>query len=127
MRVTIDVSLETAELIDRRATLQNIPWSTAATHILELGANVCDQQYDQQYDLQHVEEATMDAKPEAVTRYETEEHPAMEVHLGEIYSEPSPASWERDRKRHCIIWINGKRWEGELYEVLEENSVREGL
>jgi hypothetical protein len=44
---------------------------------------------------------------------ETETVPAMEVHLGEIYVD------NREYKRHCIIWINGKRWEGDLNQTEE--------
>jgi hypothetical protein len=47
----------------------------------------------------------------------------MEVHLGEVYSESSPASWDKDRKRHCIIWLNGKRWEGDLWEEDEDGKT----
>lgn len=65
----------------------------------------------------------MSKKPEAVTRHETEERPAMEVHLGEIYSDPSPTDWSRDRRRHCIIWLNGKRWEGDLYEEIPDTKM----
>ena len=45
-------------------------------------------------------------------RKETETTPAMEVHLGEIVG-----YWGDVRKRHCIIWLDGKRWEGDLQEV----------
>jgi hypothetical protein len=44
---------------------------------------------------------------------ETETIPAMEIHLGEVY--PKKLEW----RRHCIIWINGKRWEGHLVNVEE--------
>jgi hypothetical protein len=40
-------------------------------------------------------------------RKETEDTPAMEVHLGEIRH-------TSQYYRHAIIWINGKRWEGDL-------------
>jgi hypothetical protein len=48
---------------------------------------------------------------------ETEQRPAMEVHLGEISGTPAAA-----RHRHCIIWINGKRWEGNLAEVIPDSE-----
>jgi hypothetical protein len=50
-------------------------------------------------------------KDDHVTR-ETEDTPAMEVHLGEI-----SGYWDDVRKRRCIIWLNGKRWEGDLVEA----------
>jgi hypothetical protein len=43
---------------------------------------------------------------------DTETSPAMEVHLGEVVT-AGPAL---DRSRRCIIWLNGKRWEGDLAE-----------
>jgi hypothetical protein len=43
---------------------------------------------------------------------ETEETPAIDIHLGEIRS-----IWTERRYRHCIIWLNGKRWEGTLIEA----------
>lgn len=45
---------------------------------------------------------------------ETETRPAMEIHLGEITTGPA-----LDRYRRCIIWINGKRFEGDLQEQPE--------
>lgn len=39
---------------------------------------------------------------------ETEETPAMEVHLGEVHTDHGTPG------RHCVIWLNGKRWEGHL-------------
>ncbi len=50
----------------------------------------------------------MDKPTRSSRQDETEQQPAMEVHLGEASGEP----WSR--ARHCIIWINGRRWEGEL-------------
>lgn len=39
---------------------------------------------------------------------DAENEPAFEIHLGEIRSDGS------DRTRVCIIWINGRRWQGLL-------------
>jgi hypothetical protein len=50
--------------------------------------------------------------PKDLITQETENTPAMEVHLGEI-NNPMTLT----RQRHCIIWLNGKRWEGDLLEV----------
>jgi hypothetical protein len=52
-------------------------------------------------------------------RREAEETPAMEVHLGEVTELLSPT-----RVRHCIIWLNGKRWEGTLQEVKPDGERR---
>jgi len=41
---------------------------------------------------------------------ETEETPAFEIHLGEVFSDGP----EGPELRPVIVWINGKRWEGEL-------------
>ena len=47
---------------------------------------------------------------DAATRVaEAEESPAMEVHLGEVH-ETVPGT----RGRVCIIWLNGRRWQGTL-------------
>jgi hypothetical protein len=46
---------------------------------------------------------------EAVTRRDdAEQQPAMEIHLGETCGGPGI------RTRRCIIWLNGRRWEGDL-------------
>jgi hypothetical protein len=37
----------------------------------------------------------------------TESSPAFETHLGEV----------NNGRRFCIIWINGKRWQGYLEET----------
>jgi hypothetical protein len=47
---------------------------------------------------------------------ETEDAPAMEMHLGEARSSAVP-DVVTERMRRCIIWLNGKRWEGDLVEV----------
>jgi hypothetical protein len=49
---------------------------------------------------------------------ETETVPAMEIHVGEVYAK------ELQHKRHCIIWLNGKRWEGTLTHVEESNHAQ---
>lgn len=52
-------------------------------------------------------------------RRETEVRPAFEIHLGETHvigeridTEGGIHNWGR----LCIIWINGKRWEGILVD-----------
>ncbi len=57
-------------------------------------------------------------------RAETESHPAMEVHLGEVYLAYNTNEFSEGRgvaanARHCIIWHNGKRFEGTLFEEPE--------
>jgi hypothetical protein len=58
---------------------------------------------------------------------ETEEVPAMEVHVGEVYVSDrpegplNPEHIKTSHARHCIVWLNGKRWEG----VLFENTLRD--
>jgi hypothetical protein len=53
---------------------------------------------------------------------ETETLPAMEVHVGEVFVSEMPREAQSDDQgrnahtRHCIIWLNGKRWEGRLYD-----------
>jgi hypothetical protein len=47
---------------------------------------------------------------------EAEDTPAMEVHLGDVFTGMSPL--EGMRARPCIIWLNGQRWQGVL--VLQE-------
>jgi hypothetical protein len=54
-------------------------------------------------------------------RLEAESNPAMEVHVGEVYqafnaNEFSEAKNCAGNARHVIIWLNGRRWEGTLYE-----------
>jgi len=51
---------------------------------------------------------TTKQEPVPLPYQEALETPAMEVHLGETYSDGS------DRCRVCIIWINGRRWQGLL-------------
>lgn len=51
------------------------------------------------------------SKPATTRKAETENQPAMEIHLGET----SSGHGQRQRQRHAIIWINGRRWEGELH------------
>jgi hypothetical protein len=59
---------------------------------------------------------------------ETESNPAFEVHLGESFytnmNEPLKVS---QPARYVIIWLNGKRWEGLIYEntVRDEDVIRE--
>jgi hypothetical protein len=54
---------------------------------------------------------------------DTQAVPAMEVHLGEAFIEsfnpPAPSA-----SRMCIIWLNGKRWQGILHEVPEDEQER---
>jgi hypothetical protein len=53
---------------------------------------------------------------------ETESMPAMDVHVGETYVEHVPKDMQDNEHgktnyaRHCIVWLNGKRWEGVLFE-----------
>jgi len=54
---------------------------------------------------------------DSVTR-DVEDLPAMEVHLGEIVGTADSQGILRARK--CIIWLNGKRWEGSLTEVQDD-------
>jgi hypothetical protein len=56
-----------------------------------------------------------------IIREETETRPAMEVHLGEIRHNANPTVLP-ERMRFCIIWINGKRWEGDLVEVIPDGE-----
>jgi hypothetical protein len=53
-------------------------------------------------------------------RKHTEDKPAFEIHLGEIFVKEYPGEQVEyetaGHARHCIIWINGKRWEGDLRE-----------
>jgi hypothetical protein len=51
-------------------------------------------------------------------RKDVEDLPAMEVHLGEIVGTTDSQGIKRYRK--CIVWLNGKRWEGLLSDVTEE-------
>ena len=53
-----------------------------------------------------------------LVQQETEMRPAMEIHLGEV-NNPMTLT----RERHCIIWINGKRWEGDLVEVIPDGET----
>ena len=60
-------------------------------------------------------------------RAETESHPAMEVHLGEAYIGYNTNQFSEGKDlaspaRHCIIWHNGKRWEGTLFEEPERKT-----
>lgn len=53
---------------------------------------------------------------------ETETNPAFEVHLGEsFYTDMNEALKASQTARYVIIWLNGKRWEGTIYE----NTVRD--
>jgi hypothetical protein len=45
-------------------------------------------------------------------RERTEANPAMEVHLSETFITGPP----EQEARYVIIWINGKRFEGTIYE-----------
>ncbi|MGA2412744.1 MAG: hypothetical protein ABSG46_20470 [Candidatus Binataceae bacterium] len=55
-------------------------------------------------------------------RAETESRPAMEIHLGEAFGPlEEQAGWQLNTARHCIIWMNGKRWEGTLFEHTERD------
>jgi hypothetical protein len=53
-------------------------------------------------------------------RSETETNPAMELHCGEVYADGITY------KRHFILWLNGKRWEGTLEDTthLEIERIR---
>ena len=53
-------------------------------------------------------------------RAETEKYPAMEVHLSGAYFDHS--SNPSVLFKHCIIWIDGTRWEGDLREVKDGTS-----
>jgi hypothetical protein len=61
------------------------------------------------------------ARSEDNVRDETEHRPAMEVHLGEIRDNANPNILP-ERLRHCIIWLNGKRWEGDLVEIIPDGE-----
>jgi hypothetical protein len=53
---------------------------------------------------------------------ETESNPAFEIHLGEsFYTDMNEALKASQSARYVIIWLNGKRWEGTIYE----NTVRD--
>ena len=39
---------------------------------------------------------------------ETEQRPAFEIHLGESHTDHG------QHARHAIVWLNGRRWEGDL-------------
>jgi hypothetical protein len=43
---------------------------------------------------------------------ETEQQPAFEIHLGETHTDHT------HHTRHAIVWLNGRRWEGDL--VMQE-------
>lgn len=43
---------------------------------------------------------------------EAEQQPAMEIHLGETHTDHT------QHTRHAIVWLNGRRWEGDL--VMQE-------
>jgi hypothetical protein len=45
---------------------------------------------------------------------EAEETPAMEVHLGDVFTDASMLDGQR--ARICIIWLNGQRWQGALVQ-----------
>ncbi len=50
-------------------------------------------------------------------RKAVEEEPAFEVHLGEVSTHAvriNGVKGVQEHRRLCIIWINGKRWEGYL-------------
>lgn len=50
-------------------------------------------------------------------RKATEVEPAFEVHLGEVSSRfirINGLKGTQEHRRYCIVWINGKRWEGYL-------------
>lgn len=102
------------EIIERRALLDNVPVGTAATHLLQLGAIWWNSQYDPR--APEEKESKMDETLDKI-RQDVEQHPAMEVHLGEIRHHVAPTGV--DRMRFCVIWINGKRWEGDLMEKRE--------
>jgi hypothetical protein len=57
---------------------------------------------------------------QALTK-DTEHAPAMEVHLGEVFTDPD-LNAVSGRQRICIIWLNGKRWEGVLAETADTNG-----
>lgn len=64
-------------------------------------------------------------------RAETESNPAFEVHLGETYvvdETTDPSSNPAQHARHCIIWMNGKRWEGILLdETAYDDDAKRGV
>lgn len=52
-------------------------------------------------------------------RAETEARPAFEIHLGEAHVIEERIDTEgrlHNWGRFCIIWINGKRWQGVLID-----------
>ena len=45
---------------------------------------------------------------QAARQAETEQRPAMEIHIGEAHTDHG------QHARHAIVWLNGRRWEGDL-------------
>ena len=57
-------------------------------------------------------------------RRETENRPAMEMHVGEVHE---VTDGDRRWGRFVIIWINGKRWQGTLTDRTDLDFPRQSL